>query len=161
MNISIEEVSYSQKQIIRNLMELYQYDFSEFTNDDVNEFGLYDYEYLDNYWTEKDRFPFFIKVDSKIAGFILIRKTGENENGQNRYWMSEFFVLKKYRRLGVGKIASFKIFDNFKGDWYIGETNKNTTAQKFWVKTIKEYTNNNFQELNLPEWYGPIQKFTS
>lgn len=161
MNIIIEKIPFSQKQILRNLMELYQYDFSESNNSDVNDLGLYDYEYLDNYWTEENRFPYFIKVNEKLAGFVLIMKTGETDKGINRYWMSEFFVLRKYRKLGIGKIASFKIFDLFKGEWYIGETNENIPAQNFWRKVIREYTNNNFQELNQSEWDGPIQKFIS
>lgn len=67
--ISIHRVEYHQKATLRNLIELYKYDFSKFDPDDVNENGLYDYKYLDHYWTEKDRHPYFIRVEGMLAGF--------------------------------------------------------------------------------------------
>lgn len=51
-------VSFEKKMILRNLMELYQYDMSDFEDDeedDVNEYGLFDYMFLDHYWTEEGR----------------------------------------------------------------------------------------------------------
>lgn len=49
MNIALEVVSYPQKSILRNLLELYAYDFTEFIPDDVDQHGLYGYKYLDHY----------------------------------------------------------------------------------------------------------------
>ena len=57
------KVSYEQKTVLRNLMELYQYDMSKYeaeSENDVNEYGLYDYKYLDHYWTEEGRYPYFV-----------------------------------------------------------------------------------------------------
>ena len=72
MNITIEPIRNEEKEILRNLLEKYQYEFSQYDNNDVNNIGLFGYNYLDYYWTEKNRFLFFIKVDEKLAGFILI-----------------------------------------------------------------------------------------
>ncbi|WP_309412171.1 hypothetical protein [Brevibacillus laterosporus] len=47
MKIELVKVSLQQKMILRHLIELYQYDFSEFDHADVNEHGLYDYMFLD------------------------------------------------------------------------------------------------------------------
>ncbi|WP_248061006.1 GNAT family N-acetyltransferase [Paenibacillus silvae] len=58
-----------------------------------------DYKYLDHYWTEDGRYPFLIKVDDKLVGFALVRDIGKNESDQTVYWMAEFFVMKKYRRM--------------------------------------------------------------
>ncbi len=54
-------------------MQLYLYDFTEFTGDDIDNNGFYPYVYLDRYWDEPGRFPFLIQVDEKVAGFVLIR----------------------------------------------------------------------------------------
>jgi len=43
------------KPIVRNLMQNYQYDSSEHTNEDPGRFGLFDYKYLDHYWTEREK----------------------------------------------------------------------------------------------------------
>ena len=75
--LEIVPVSYEQKSILRNLLELYQYETSPFEEDgdgDVNDDGAYGYRYLDHYWTEDGRYAYFIKVSGKLAGFVMIRQ---------------------------------------------------------------------------------------
>ncbi|RST60645.1 GNAT family N-acetyltransferase [Siminovitchia terrae] len=144
MSITIEQVDYDKKTALRHLLELYNYEFSEFTNDDVNEFGLYDYKYLDNYWNEPTRFPFFIKVDGKYAGFALIRKVTTDTGIY--YSMAEFIVMKKYRKMGVGKTASFILFNKYKVDWQVSVIQENNPAKEFWKKSICNYTNGHYRE---------------
>lgn len=77
-NVKLARISYEQKSVLRSLMELYQYDMSPYEDDsdnDVNEYGLYDYKYVDHYWTEEGRHPYFVKVSGKLAGFVLVRKS--------------------------------------------------------------------------------------
>lgn len=54
--------------------------------------------FLDHYWTEAGRHPYFIRVDGTLAGFVLIR-----EIAMAYYSVAEFFVMKKYRNQGVGQ----------------------------------------------------------
>lgn len=155
MQINIEKITMDKKPVLRNLLELYAYDFSEFDQSDVSEFGFYGYQYVDHYWTEEGRQPFLIRVDQKIAGFVLIRQVNEI------YQISEFFIMKKYRRTGIGKTVAFMIFDRFKGEWKIGQLESNLPAQIFWRKVISEYTHDNFREVRVSDWEGPIQRFRS
>ena len=140
-------------------MELYNYDFSEFEDNDVNEFGLFGYEYIDHYWTENGRYPFIIKVNENIAGFALIREVGIKE--ERGHTIAEFFILKKYRRKSIGKKAAFYIFNMFPGKWKIAQIEENIPAQNFWLKIIKEYTNGEFHEIREEDWHGPKQVFIS
>lgn len=159
--ISIQEVEYEQKSILRNLLELYKYDFSEFyPEDDLNANGLYEYKYLDHYWTEDGRYPFFIKVDDKLAGFALVRMIGTEFN-QNIYSMAEFFVMKKYRKQKVGQTVAQELFNRFRGIWKVAQIEANQPAQDFWRKTIDRYTDGNYQEIREEGWEGPIQTFSS
>src|SRR5215471_15872892 len=48
MHIDLVPAELVDKAVLRNLLELYRYDFSEFTGDDVDEHGLYGYPYLDH-----------------------------------------------------------------------------------------------------------------
>ncbi|MEJ6950835.1 hypothetical protein [Natronospora cellulosivora (SeqCode)] len=41
MKIEIDPVLKDEKTIVARLIELYEYDFSEFTNADVNQLGLF------------------------------------------------------------------------------------------------------------------------
>lgn len=146
MSISIEQVDYERKSVLRHLIELYNYDFSEFTNDDVNEIGLYDYKYLDNYWNEPNRFPFFIKVDSKYAGFALIRKITNDGSIDVYNSLAEFFVMKKYRERGVGRTAAINLFEKYKENWEVSVIKENKPAQMFWKKVICKYSNGTYIE---------------
>ncbi|MCM3127545.1 GNAT family N-acetyltransferase [Paenibacillus provencensis] len=160
--ISIQKVKYEQKSILRNLLELYKYDFSEFDpEDDINSNGLYEYKFLDHYWTEDGRYPFFIMVEDKLAGFALVRSLVEDESNKMTYSMAEFFVMKKYRKSRVGETAAHKIFDDFRGIWKVAEIEANTPAQAFWRKTIERYTNGNYEEVREEDWEGPIQTFST
>ena len=49
MKIEIIAVQRDEKEILRNLMEKYDYELSQYGGDDVNKLGLYGFDYLDNY----------------------------------------------------------------------------------------------------------------
>ena len=104
MNILIEPVKIGEKEILKNLGEYYIYDQSRYSSIDVNEFGLFDdLDDLDLYWTEENRYPLFIKVDDKLAGFILVYDGRQIEEIESNYSIDDFFVMDKYKRQGVGK----------------------------------------------------------
>jgi len=161
VHITIQRVEYEEKLILRNLLELYNYDFSEFDPEDVNKYGLYEYKYLDHYWTEEGRHPFFIRVNANLAGFALVRELGLNEANQTIYSMAEFFVMKKYRNLKVGDYVAQELFNMFSGFWKVAQIEANKPAQMFWRKTIERYTNNNYKETREDDWEGPIQTFST
>jgi len=161
MNITIDPVPFEQKSVLRNLLELYKYDFTEFDPEDVNEHGLYEYKYLDHYWTEEGRHAFFVRADGKLAGFALVRQLGEAEEGMAIYAMAEYFIMRKYRRSGLGKTFAFRLFDQFRGVWRVAQIEDNMPARHFWSNIIAEYTGGQFEELREPHWDGPIHRFQS
>ena len=161
MVIQVKEASIEQKPVFERLYQLYLYDFSEFEGSDVNRDGLFEYKYLDYYWTEPDRFPFLIYVDDKIAGFVFVNSHSYlHEQGESKV-IAEFFVMRKYRKQGIGKTVAFRIFDRFPGKWEVQQTTTNVAAQRFWRSVIDEYTSGNFTEtiLDNESWHGPIQSF--
>jgi predicted acetyltransferase len=143
-------VSIEKKIILRNLMELYQYDMSQYEEEranDVNEYGLFDYKYLDHYWTEEGRHPFFVMISGKLAGFVLVREiTVAGGDSSPKFSMAEFFILRKYRRQGFGKEVAYIVFKMFKGKWIVSWLNKNTSAKAFWTGIISEYTGGEYAE---------------
>jgi predicted acetyltransferase len=144
MNISIIQISKNEKEILRNLLEKYSYEFSQYENTDTNDLGLYGYDYLDNYWTEDNRFIFFIKNSNKLVGFIMINDYKEIKIETN-YTLSEFFVLYKYRKIGVGTYVAKEIFKRFKGKWQLMYHPKNIISKYFWNKVVKEYTKGKYE----------------
>lgn len=162
MQIEIHPASLEEKPILTRLMELYLYDFSIFIDEEIGDDGIYGYNYLDAYWVEPHRFPFLFRVEGKLAGFALVRRVGE-QDGLPLHSMTEFFVMKKYRRLGVGKAAAFWLFNRFAGAWQVEEVNTNLTAQVFWRRVIQEYSRGQFQEVYKDDdtWHGPVQSFVT
>lgn len=143
MDFELVQVKEEEKEILRNLLEKYLYEFSQWELSDVNPLGLYGYSYLDNYWTEKNRWAFFLKADGKLAGLAMV--CDYPEAGKTDYCMSEFFVMHKYRRCGLGKWAVFQLFDRFKGTWQLKRHPKNLPSVHFWDKVVSEYTGGNFR----------------
>jgi predicted acetyltransferase len=142
--IKIVPVSENKKEILRNLLEKYDYEFSQYNKREVNDLGLFGYKYLDHYWTEERRWAYFIYVDDKLAGFAMINDFPEAKE-ETDYTMAEFFVLYKYRRMGIGKFAAHSLFDKFKGKWQLKRHPHNLDSVYFWDKVIAEYTNGNFR----------------
>ncbi|MEM7368348.1 MAG: GNAT family N-acetyltransferase [Bacteroidota bacterium] len=124
---------------------MYRYDFSEFTREDVNAHGLYGYKYLDHYWTEAGRYAYFIQIDEQYAGFVLIRTEIEGEFHSGIHSIAEFFVLKKYRRMGIGRQVAVQAFDQYPGTWEVCQEPENKPSILFWDRIVGEYTHNQFE----------------
>jgi len=141
----LTKASYQQKQIINNLMQFYMYDFSEFVNLDIEADGFFAaYKNLDDYLNDENRFPYIIQNEERPIGFALVRLI---ESDQRSYYsIAEFFVLKKYRKKGIGKQIATQLFNLHKGLWEVFQRESNKPAQLFWSNVIGAYTKGNFTE---------------
>ncbi len=135
MKVELKRVSVDEREILSNLLEKYNYEFSQWDQRDVNDLGLYGYQYLDYYWNEDRRWAYFILADGKLAGFALVNDLPEVSDRDTDYQLAEFFVMYKYRRLGVGRRAVFQLFDEHKGQWQLKRHPKNLAAARFWDQT--------------------------
>lgn len=141
------------------MMQLYSYDFSEYDNSDLDSHGNYDYPYLDHHWSENGRHPFVVRVDGKLAGFVLVNKEGCLP--ESEWAIAEFFIMRKYRGKGIGKQVASNIFDQFRGKWEVHEIESNKPAHQFWRRVISDYTHEQYTETQFGanEFSGPIQCF--
>jgi predicted acetyltransferase len=144
--VQVDVATVHDRAALRQLLELYAHDFSERNGADVGDDGLFAYPYLDAYWQEPDRHPFLFRVDGRLAGFALVRSGAPHD-------MAEFFVLRKYRRSGVGRDAARTVFARFPGEWQVREQFENTGAIAFWRGAIPVP----FEE--TPNDEGPVQRF--
>lgn len=161
--VNLVEVPYDQKFILKQLLELYEYDFSEFNNNDVNEYGMYGYKYLDHYWTEDSRHPFFIKANGQLAGFVLINGFCYLYENVQAHAIAEFFVMRKYRRYGIGKTAATQVFDQFKGNWEVLQHGNNDASKLFWKNVIHTYTSGSYEikDVTTEHWIGQGMVFNN
>ena len=120
-SVTIERIPVEHKSVLRQLMELYDYDFSEYAQTDVNKHGYYGYGRVDHYWTAESRLPYFIKVEGKHAGFVLVGHYVP-EGATSPIWaINEFFIMRKYRRQGLGAYVAHQVFDMHRGPWTVNQ----------------------------------------
>ena len=136
-DLQLEGVSSNEAGLLANLLELYIHDLSEVFSVDIGADGRFGYPQLPLYWTEPERrFPFFIKRSNRILGFVLITFADHLIHD-----IAEFFVLRRYRRSGVGREAAFLAWDRFPGNWTVRVSEGNAGALEFWRRATDEYTN--------------------
>ena len=167
--IDLVEVDEAARPVLDNLVQLYQYDFSEYSRGDpqhgnVREDGRFHNIDVDRYFAQSVRHAYLVRVDGEIGGFALVSPgTSFRDADETVWWIDEFFVMRKYRRLGVGEHVATSIFDRFPGTWQVAQMDVNTGAQVFWRDVIGRYTNDRFEErwFNDDQWLGPVQYFQS
>ncbi|MCC6629734.1 MAG: GNAT family N-acetyltransferase, partial [Chloroflexi bacterium] len=149
---------------LANLLQLYFYDFSEFTDDaearvdDTGRFPAYDD--LISYLDQPDHRAYLIHADGRLAGFALVRRL-DRPSREPTWGMQEFFVLRHERRQGVGQASARAIFDQLPGRWEVGEIRANRGAIAFWRRVIAIYTGGRFSDEGAddPDMPGPLQIF--
>ena len=103
---------------LHRMLELYQHDLSDIWNQDLDPHGEYGYD-LDRYWQDPRCHPYVFLVGDRYAGFALVdprvRIPGDD------FWIDQFFVMKKYRRGGIGIAAATRIFALHPGRWQVGQ----------------------------------------
>ncbi|MBP2112638.1 GNAT family N-acetyltransferase [Paenibacillus silagei] len=161
MELGIELVPKEQKQIISRLMQFYLYDFTRYLELQVDREGLFpSYPGLEAYWNSgKNKFAYLFTVDGNVAGFALIDRLLRDPEGE--FYMTEFFVMQRYRRSGVGTWAAHRLFDMFPGNWKVSQIRANTPARDFWHRVIGAYTGGDFQERFNSRQGNPSQYFST
>ncbi len=138
-NIEIIPASVEQKAILANLLELYMYDFCEFVDLEIGPDGRFGYSDLDIYWTEPARHPFLVYVDTRLAGFTLIDGLPRGAPGVTVWDVAEFFILRRYRRTGIGTQVAHQVWKRFPGRWEVRVIVSNEPAYRFWGRAIKSF----------------------
>ena len=162
MNVELVRATPNDEPTLSRLAQLYAYDFSAHMELDVGDDGLFRVgSVLARSWLEPGRHVFLIRVDVKIAGFVVLHDGSRLTGAPDVMDVAEFFVMRKYRRKGIGSICAAHLFDLFRGKWEVRQTEQNFAGTAFWRKTIHEYTGGSFQEmlLNDERWRGPVQTF--
>jgi predicted acetyltransferase len=144
--VDVVRATIDDKPALLELLQLYLYDFSELTGTDLAETGRYEHRSFDLYWTDADRHPFLIRVDGRLGGMALERSGDPHD-------MAEFFVVRKYRRAGVGAAAARALFAMYPGEWQVRQIAGNTGATKFWRRVIPVPFRDDANE------HGPVQRF--
>jgi predicted acetyltransferase len=149
IEVEVIPATKEQEPILANLLELYSHDFSQFIDLNLGPDGRFGYKYLPLYWKEPDRYPFLVMVNGHLAGFAFVLKGSEISNDADVWDMAEFFIVRGYRRLGVGKKAAHEVLNRFPGQWEVRVMDRNQKAVKFWRRAISEFTGKEVDSVSI------------
>lgn len=161
MQVQVSPAAREDEPRLRALFELYAYDFSELLALDLGADGRFAVPSLAAYWDDPRRHAFLVRVQGQLAGFALVGQGSRLGDDAEVFDMAEFFVVRRYRRVGVGERAAAAIFDRFQGRWEVRQRVENAAATAFWRRVIGRYTGEGFREAQWDDerWRGPVQRF--
>jgi predicted acetyltransferase len=152
----------ADRAVLRQLYELYCYDFSEITGDPIDSNGRFTPDHLLVDWWDGSFYPFLFKTDGNLSGLAFV---GIGSYVRPRVFrhhlMEEFFVLRAYRRRGVGAWFARQLFEHFQGVWEIGQITANVSATAFWRRTL-ERNGLDYDEVDVEndQFHGRVQILT-
>src|SRR5687768_1690571 len=134
--MKIRAVDPTNLQILLNLMQAYEAEFSDITKKRPAEDGL---------------FPLDTQIDSSHQGWLLYDDKSPigfaiTGTRSNRNDVSEFYIIPSLRKQGIGKFFAKKIFSQFSGPWQVRQIAGAGRATAFWRKAIGEFTKQKFHE---------------
>ncbi len=139
MHIEVIVAVPDQQPILAKLLEFYAHDFSEFSDLELGADGRFEYKHLPLYWEETERHPFLVKIDDGLAGFVLVKR-GSEVSGKEDVWdMAEFFIMRRYRKRGIGTEVAHEIWRRFPGMWEVRVMQLNHPACEFWRRSITRF----------------------
>ena len=144
--VHLREVSSESKPIIERLYQFYRHDLSEFNQQDIGENGRFHHIDLDQYFSDESRKAFLFDVDASLAGFSLVNLASHEIEGETAHNLDDFFVLRKFRRKGIGTCAAISLFHRYPGIWQVNKKTYNIPAMKFWPVVIPMCTDGAIQE---------------
>jgi predicted acetyltransferase len=146
MEIELRPVDEADKVVLERLVELYRYDFSEYRPYALTPHGTYGYRYLDHYFLDDAREACFVLVDGELAGFTM---TSRLAGGART--MSEFFVVRSWRRRGVGTAVAHEVFARHPGRWRVAFDDTNAPAGAFWPEVCAAAARGKVKRVRKPD----------
>lgn len=122
--------------VVQNLSGYYIYDFTEYLGWSCPESGRFagcDEMFAE--WQAGRNYPFLIMVGGGLAGFAAVGI----DVAQREFYIQEFFLLRKFRRQGIGRAVAYRLFDQFAGQWRVELLMANIPARGFWPAVIQGY----------------------
>jgi predicted acetyltransferase len=118
---------------IANLIQLYLYDMTDEGQWPIGEDGRYEYDFLERFW----RYPYLLRVGGALAGFALVIDECPLTGETPCWFMAEFFVMRGYRRKGVGRQAVGQLLSRHTGRWHIAVMESHPRAEAFWTDALR------------------------
>jgi predicted acetyltransferase len=110
--------------------------------------GPREVEIFANWFSNDAAHPLLVLKGQEPIGFALVTRPRIPSAGEKAadFHMSEFFIQREHRRVGLGREAATLIFNRFAGQWEIVEYQRNPGAVAFWRRVLTQYAPGRFEE---------------
>lgn len=138
MQIELLPTTAEQLPLIANLYQFYAYESSDWEQEDVETDGRFyiHQPHLQRYWQAPGWSAQLILADGFIAGFLLIERS--ELPGIDAPEFADLFVLKKYRRLGIGRAVAQQVMGDAQ-PWLLRFYRQDETARAFWQQLLSDW----------------------
>jgi predicted acetyltransferase len=143
-NLVMSKIGFESDALLRNLAEHYCYDMSEWFDLDTGTDGRYSFDTLSVWANGCD--AYLAKVDESIAGFALIGSASEWLGDVRAHDVHEFFVMRRFRRRGVGRRMASFLWNEYPGEWLVRVLEANAPALTFWRREISSYSVGSYED---------------
>jgi predicted acetyltransferase len=149
MQIEIVKAAPEHEPLVKSLWGLFLHDLSEFTDDSwMGDDGEWQPPWGNWIRPPEDRptqpepvQTLIVRVDHRPVGYAMVAFAPRVFVTPGRdIAMSQFFILKGYRRRGIGREFAHALFVRFHGKWEVGYLEQNSLAAQFWNAVVTEYT---------------------
>ena len=153
MLVSIRDVRHSKKdrQWIQSVYDEYMESLADLNTGLFSVIGANsprEDEIFANWFSNDQSHPLVILKGHEPVGFALVTRPRIPAAGETavNFRMSEFFIRKPHRRVGMGRDAATLIFDRFAGEWEIIEYQRHPGSVAFWRRVLAVYCAGSFSE---------------
>ncbi len=129
--------------IFSNLLEKYLEEINNYEYIEKDKKDLRGPKWLEYFYETSVHFGYFIEFNNEICGFVLVCNKCFYSS-DDRYFLSEFYIAKEYRRLGLGKDAATRLFTTLKGKWELSVHPRNLTSIRFWDSVLENLCPNKY-----------------
>jgi predicted acetyltransferase len=143
-NLSISKIGPESAVILRNLFEHYLHDMAEWFEIDTKPDGSYSYDTSQIWKNGYD--AYLAKAGDSLTGFALVGSAAEWLGDIGAHDVHEFFVLRRFRRSGVGKRMATLLWNERPGQWLVRVLESNEPAVLFWRATISSHSRGSYEE---------------
>jgi len=144
----------THREWLRHVYSFYLHDLSQFEKHEytLSASGQWQPDHLPYWLTQPFCHPFVLLAGSVPVGFAFIGQAPfpfMSEDVQFR--LSEFFVLRAYRRAGIGRRAGVAALSRFSGSFELTVLDANAPALAFWRAVLPQAVAAPVRETTAPD----------
>jgi predicted acetyltransferase len=145
--LQVVRANRSSDHTLRNLLEFYFHDLAEWFRFDQQSDGNYT-ESTDAYW-DAGCDVYLLYAEELPIGFAIVGSAAERLPGSAAKDLTEFFVVRRHRRAGIGREFAAHIWELYPGPWLVRVYRQNTPALPFWRQTISAFSDGEYEEKEI------------